>query len=296
MRTPVRVSFKSRPQHTSWDALLEVWREADRLGVYGAGWVFDHFTPIFAEPGPQFEAWTLLTALGAGTERIRVGVMVSSITHRHPSLLAKMAATVDHITGGRLELGLGAGWDEDEHRQFGLRFPAARERLDRLEEACELLDALLRGETVTRAGGHYPVDGAVLNPAPVQHPRPPIIVGGRGEKRTLRIAARYADRWNISYATPEVLEHKVAVLRRHAEDVGRDPSDIDVTIEVRAHGRSPEEVAEDGASLVAAGAQHLVIWYADPFDLSALSAVPEALVDAGLDPIEGWSGLAPATR
>jgi F420-dependent oxidoreductase-like protein len=224
----MRFAFKTSPQNTSWDDLLAVWRAADDIEVFESGWTFDHFYPIFSDStGPCLEGWVTLTALAQATTRLRVGVLVTGIHFRHPAVLANIAATTDRICGGRLTLGIGAGWQENEHASYGIPLGTIRERLDRFEESVPILLGLLREPRTTFAGTYFTVTDAPNQPAPVQA-RMPLLIGGAGEKRTMRIAARYADEWNC-WSTPDLLARKIEVLRRHCADLGRDPAEIHVS-------------------------------------------------------------------
>lgn len=188
-------------------------------------WYADHFMPNAEDTSaPWPECWTTLTALACRVPRLRIGTLVIGNTYRHPAVLAKMAATLDHISGGRLVLGLGAGWQENEHRQYGIPFHDVPGRLERLDEACELITRLYREEKTTFAGRYYTLENASLEPKPLQEPMP-ILIGGGGEKVTLRIAARWAHEWNV-WGTPETLAHKVSVLEGHCRDLDRDPATI----------------------------------------------------------------------
>jgi F420-dependent oxidoreductase-like protein len=180
-----------------------------------------------AADGPMHECWAMLAGLAAATTRVRLGPLVCGNTYRHPAVLANIAAAVDHISHGRLILGLGAGWQTNEHAAYGIELPPVRERLDRFEEAVQVVLGLLRQQRTTLAGKHYTVTDAPNDPKPVQE-RLPLLIGGGGEKRTMRIAARFADEWN-AWSTPELIAHKVQVLRRHCEDLGRDPTEIKVS-------------------------------------------------------------------
>ncbi|QGG94916.1 TIGR03560 family F420-dependent LLM class oxidoreductase [Actinomarinicola tropica] len=207
-----------------WDEILATSRHAAATGWDGV-WVADHFMPNAEDvSGPMHEAWSLVAGLAAAVERVRIGVLVSGNTYRHPAVLAKAAATADHISGGRVVLGLGAGWQENEHERYGIEFSTVGGRLDRLEEACEVVTRLFTEERVTFAGEHYQLTDAPLEPKPVQSPLP-LLIGGGGEKRTMRIAARFAQEWNV-WGTPDVLRHKNGVLDAHCHDVGRDPGEI----------------------------------------------------------------------
>jgi F420-dependent oxidoreductase-like protein len=227
-----------------WRELLEFWRFLDRETAYDSLWTFDHFVPPGEGADPEgscHEGWTALAAAAQATERVRVGCLVSGNTYRHPAVLAKMAATVDHVSDGRLIFGLGAGWHEAEHRAYGIPFHSLRERQDRLEEAAELIRALFRCDgPVDFEGRYYRLRQAPFSPRFVQQPHPPIMIGGGGERRTLRTAARFGDMMNVSGPVSEV-RHKIEVLERHCEDVERDPGEIEVTVFV------PILVSDDAA-------------------------------------------------
>ena len=208
-----------------WKDLLGLARHVEATGWDGI-WLSDHFMPVRGDVrGPYCEGWTTLSALAATVPRVRLGVLVSGNTYRHPAVLAKMAATVDIISGGRLVLGLGSAWQENEHVAYGLPFYTVGERLRRLEEACQVIIGLFENEKTTFDGRYYQLLDAPLSPKPVQRPRPPLMIGGGGEKVTLRIAAKYADEWNV-VGSPEVFARKSEVLDQHCADVGRDPSEI----------------------------------------------------------------------
>jgi F420-dependent oxidoreductase-like protein len=207
-----------------WDDILAGCQHAAATGWDGV-WVADHFMPNADDvSGPMHEAWALVAGLSAVVPRVRIGVLVSGNTYRHPAVLAKAAATADHISGGRIVLGLGAGWQENEHDRYGIEYSTVGGRLDRLEEACEVVTRLFTEERVTVAGEHYQVTDAPLEPKPLQSPLP-LLIGGGGEKRTMRIAARYAQEWNV-WGTPERLRQKNAVLDARCEEIGRDPGEI----------------------------------------------------------------------
>jgi len=228
-RHPIRFGIQTGQQNVAWAEMLDLWRKADAWG-YDSLWNFDHFFPIFVDPnGPCLEGWTTLAALGQATTRARVGHLVNGNTYRNPSVLAKMAATVDHVTGGRLNLGIGAGWFELEHRAFGLDFKTVRGRLEALDEACRILKGMFTGERFSLAGKHYSIQDAMGLPRPVQDPHPPIMIGGSGEKVLLRIVAQHADMWN-STGSAERLAHLISVIRRHGDAVGRDTDQIEKTV------------------------------------------------------------------
>jgi F420-dependent oxidoreductase-like protein len=217
---------------TTFDDMKAVAQIMDR-GRWHSAWTYDHFVPPEAfldETDPSLEGWTTLTGLAVLTERLRWGCIVSGNTYRNPALLAKMAATVDNMTNGRLEFGIGAAWHEREHRAYGFNFPSLRERSDRLEEACALIKALFTAKgPVDFHGKYYCLEQAPFAPRCVQRPHPPIMVGGGGEKRTLRTLARYGDVMNVG-GPPEMVRHKIEVLERHCAEAGRDPAEITRTV------------------------------------------------------------------
>jgi alkanesulfonate monooxygenase SsuD/methylene tetrahydromethanopterin reductase-like flavin-dependent oxidoreductase (luciferase family) len=210
-------------QNQPWSTLVERWRLFEQLG-FDSVWDCDHFIQPSRPTGPYYEAWTLLAALAACTQRIRVGVLVSSNTFRHPALLAKQAVTIDHVSNGRLDVGLGAGWYVPEHKMFGLDFPAPAELVAHFAEAVEVVDGLLRNETFAYAGRRYQLDGARSLPGPIQRPRPPLILGAH-RRRMLRIVARYADTWN-SFGTVDEMRERNDVLDEECAALGRDPRTI----------------------------------------------------------------------
>ena len=210
-------------QNLPWPTLVERWQYFEALG-FDSVWDCDHYIQPSRPTGPYFEGWTLLAGLAARTERIRVGVLVSSNTFRHPALLAKEAVTVDHISNGRLELGLGAGWYLPEHEKFGLDFPGPAELVGRFREAVEIVDRLLRNEVTSYEGRYYQLRDAPFRPGPVQRPRPPLTIGAKGP-RMLEIVARYADAWNSS-GTVEEVGARNRVLDEKCAAVGRDPAEI----------------------------------------------------------------------
>jgi alkanesulfonate monooxygenase SsuD/methylene tetrahydromethanopterin reductase-like flavin-dependent oxidoreductase (luciferase family) len=210
-------------QNLPWPTLVERWQLFERLG-FDSVWDCDHFNQPSRPTGPYYEGWTLLAALAARTERIRVGVLVSCNTFRHPGLLAQEAVTVDHVSGGRLELGLGAGWFVPEHERFGIPFPPPGELVGRFHEAVRIVDSLLRHETTTFAGQYYRLDGAYVRPGPIQKPRPPFTLGAH-RSRMLRICAEYADSWNSFGSVAEIRERN-GILDEHCAAIGRDPRTI----------------------------------------------------------------------
>jgi F420-dependent oxidoreductase-like protein len=209
----------------TWEELLERVRFAEAAGFESA-WVFDHFKALYGDPsGPCFEGWSLLAALAAATERIRLGALVTGVTYRHPSILAAQAVTVDHISEGRLDFSLGAAWFGGEHEELGIPFPGRKERIERLEEALVVIKLLWTEDGASFDGKHYRLQEASYRPHPVQDPHPPIWVGASGERKTIPVAARRADVWH-TFGAPAELKRKAAVLEREAESAGRDPAHI----------------------------------------------------------------------
>lgn len=219
----MRFSFWPNPSQSYTD-VLALAQHVERTGWDGF-WYADHFMPNAEDTSaPWPEAWTTLSAIAANVPRMRIGTLVSGNTYRHPAVLAKMAATLDHISGGRVVLGLGAGWQENEHQQYGLDFFDVPERLARLDEACQVINALYRDKKANYNGKFYQLSDATLEPKPLQSPMP-LMVGGGGEKVTLRITAEHATEWNV-WGTVDTLKHKMSVLDAHCDRLGRNPKDI----------------------------------------------------------------------
>ena len=216
-------------QSDPYPVLARKWRYFEELG-FDSIWHCDHLLRSLDPTAPLFEGWTLLSALAAETSRIRVGALVSSNVLRHPALLAQQAITVDHVSEGRLELGVGCGWFEEEHRRFGIPLFEPGVRVDRFSEALKIIDPLLRGETVSHEGRHYQLSGARLRPRPVQRPRPPFTLAAHGP-RMLRICARFADRWN-SFGTVEEIAGRNRLLDQACERIGRDPTEISRSVHI----------------------------------------------------------------
>ena len=221
----VRIDVDISQHQQTWDELQDRVRFAEEAG-FTAAWVFDHFKVLYGpSDGPCFEAWTLLAGLAAVTTRVRLGALVTGVTYRHPSVLAAEAVTVDHISGGRLELGLGAAWHQWEHEELGIDFPRAGVRLTRLEEAVDIVTALMTGSDVSYSGRYYRLRNATYRPLPVQRPYPPLWIGGGGERRTLPLAARKADVWH-GFGSVAELARKSRLVDRLAEEAGRDPKSV----------------------------------------------------------------------
>jgi F420-dependent oxidoreductase-like protein len=280
----MRFAFKTSPQNTTWADMLAVWRAADDIEVFESGWTFDHFYPIFSDPaGPCLEGWTTLTALAQATTRLRLGTLVTGIHYRHPAVLANMAAALDIISGGRLELGIGAGWNEEESGAYGIELGTLTERFDRFEEACQILIGLLSQDFTDFDGRFYQLTAARNEPKGPQRPHPPICIGGNGEKRTLRITAKYADHWNFVGGTPQEFARKRDVLKAHCADVGRNPKDIMLSAHIRLHPeRGARGVIEDAIALGAEGLDLAIVYLPLPYDPGVLEPLGETIRDSGL--------------
>lgn len=216
-------------EELDWETTKEGVLKAEELG-FDAAWAPDHL--MLGRDNAEYECWTLLSALAGLTDDINLGSLVLCNDYRNPALVAKMASTLDVISGGRLELGLGAGWHEPEYEAYGWEYRDGFERLMRLDESIRLMKEMWTtdsGDGASFAGDHYEIDGAYCEPGPVQDPHPPILVGGQGEEVTLKLVAKHADVWNtdVFKGTPETLEHKIGVIEDHCETVGRDPDEIE---------------------------------------------------------------------
>jgi F420-dependent oxidoreductase-like protein len=276
-----RLSFgiKTAPQNTTYDAMLAVWREADAIPVFEHAWVFDHFSPLGSDnTGPCLEGWTLLAALAARTERIRVGVMVTGNTYRHPAVLANMGATVDIISNGRLDFGIGAGWNEFEHTSYGIPLYAPGERIRRLGEACEVIRRLWTQTTSDFDGAYYQLKGARCEPKPVQKPYPPFVIGGNGEKLTLRVVAQYADIWNALAGTVDEFKRLSAILDEHCAAVGRDPATIRRSIQFRTNFGDLTATRDEIRDFIAAGVSHIILNLRYPYPEHAAQRLADEIV------------------
>lgn len=281
----MRYGFKTAPQNTTYADVLACFRVADQLEVFESGWLFDHFEPIFTrtphgtEPGdrsgPCLEGWTTLAALAQATERLRLGLMVTGNPYRHPSVLANMAATVDVLSEGRLELGIGAGWNQDEADALGIDLPPLKERFDRFDEALEVVTRLLSQDVSDFEGEHHRLRGAYCEPKPLQRPHPPIVIGGSGPKRTLRATARFAQHWNQAGGTPSQMAESLEVLHRHCADLGRDPDEITVSTQLRFD--DPAEIPDLAASFAAVGCDLCILYIDLPHEPAKLEAIAEVI-------------------
>ena len=230
----MRFAVKTRPEHQTWEELRDAWIAADEIPLFESAWNWDHFYPLTPPyEGPNFEAWTMLAAMAQATRRIRIGCQVTGMIYRHPAVLANMAATVDIISGGRLELGLGAGWNQMETDAYGIDLPPLKERFDRFDEGVEAIVRLLSQPTTTFGGHYVKLTEARCEPKPVQQPHPPVTIGGRGKRRTLRTVARWAQQWNAIASSPEEWLELKEVLAGHCAALGRDVNEITCSVNVR---------------------------------------------------------------
>jgi F420-dependent oxidoreductase-like protein len=258
--------IKTAPQHATYDEILAVWKQADAVLAFDHAWLFDHYAPIFNDlDGPCLEGWTTLAALAAETERIRIGLMVTGNTYRHPAVLAGIAATVDNISKGRLEFGIGAGWNEYEHTSMGLELYRPGERIRRLDEACELIKLLFTQHLSNFNGRYYQLKEARREPKPVQKPYPPFVIGGSGEKLTLRVVAKHADVWNFAGGPVEEYQRKAGILAEHCQAVNRDPATIIHSTQVRIAYDNLASALHRTQEFLDAGASHFVYTLSSPY-------------------------------
>jgi F420-dependent oxidoreductase-like protein len=274
----LRFAVKTAPQHGPWADFLDVWRAADEMEVFEAAWNFDHFYPL-VEPytGPCLEGWTMLAALAQATKRIRIGCMVSAMHHRHPAVTANMTATIDIISGGRFDLGLGAGWNEMEDRAYGLQLGSIKDRLDRLEEGLAVITSLLANEETTFSGRFYQLENARCEPKGPQG-LPPVVIGGKGKLRTLRMVAKYASGWDCMFTPLEEWRELKEILVGHCAEIGRDPEEITCMTHIRWPGTADvNQLADEAARLGEAGLDMIIWGMAPPYQASRLETLVTAL-------------------
>ncbi len=270
----LRFGVQTAPQHVAYNDVLEVWKEADELG-FDTAFVFDHFIPIYSDAsGPCLEGWTLLSALAAQTQQVRVGVLVTGNTYRHPAVLAKMAATIDQVSGGRLILGMGAGWFELEHEAYGIPFHTVGGRARRLAEAVEVIKRLFTENRSTFTGRYYQLKNARFEPKAVQKPHPPILIGGMGPKLIQPLVARHANIWHffVRDGDPGTAKQICTNFDEVCRQVGRDPAQVERSISLRPPQLSGEtgEVRRRVQEFVDAGIQHFIISLPQPYDREVL--------------------------
>jgi F420-dependent oxidoreductase-like protein len=280
MAADEKLSFgiKTVQQRTTYEDMLRVWQEADSIPSIEHAWLFDHFMPLSGDfAGPCLEGWTLLAAFAAVTKRLRLGLTVTSNTYRHPAVLANMAATVDIISGGRLDFGIGAGIHETEHNAYGIPLYAPGERIRRLGEACEVIQRMWTEAAPSFAGNYYQIKDAYCEPKPVQKPYPPFVIGGIGEKM-LHLVARYASIWNFFGSDAESLQQKSALLDSYCVAIGRDPHTIQRSIQVRADPADLGNARSRVRSYIQAGATHLLLSLPAPYPAGIVHRLDEEIV------------------
>lgn len=275
----LRFGIKTAPQNTTYADMQRVWLEADRIPSIEHAWLFDHFMPIAGEiSGPCLEGWSLLSAFAALTSRVRVGLMVTGNTYRHPAVLAKIGATVDVISGGRLDFGIGAGWNETEHSAYGIPLYATGERIKRLGEACEVIKRMWTQPVPTFEGRYYQIKDAYCEPKPIQKPAPPFVIGGSGEKLTLRIVAQYADVWNCVGVDLENFQRKSAILDAHCASIGRDPRTIERSVQPTVNPHDMQSTRQLTRNFIEAGATHLILNLRAPYPTHIVQRIDEEII------------------
>jgi alkanesulfonate monooxygenase SsuD/methylene tetrahydromethanopterin reductase-like flavin-dependent oxidoreductase (luciferase family) len=285
MPTP-RFGIMTAPSQVDYQEILRVWREADTIPEIEHAWLFDHLMPIFGDPaGPTFEGWTLLSALAAHTRRLRLGLLVTSNRIRPPAVLAKIAATVDVVSGGRLDFGIGAGSRPShplarrEYDAHGLPFVDADQAVAALAEACTVIRRLwTETEPFDFHGDHHHLVGAFGNPKPVQRPHPPIIIGGRASA-TLRVVAEHADVWNVGWGDLDDLVARSARLDRFCADIGRDPAAIARSIQLPVSYERPERTRDDVDAAIDAGFGHVILGLSAPYPVGVARWVADEIID-----------------
>jgi F420-dependent oxidoreductase-like protein len=275
----MRFAIKTRPEHQSWAQLRALWLAADRIELFESAWNWDHFYPLTGDlAGPNFEGWTMLAAMAEATSRIRIGCQVSAMLYRHPAVLANMAATTDIISGGRLELGLGAGWNQVECDAYGIELPPLRERFDQFDEGVEAIVRLLSQPETTMEGRYVRLAKARCEPKPIQQPHPPITIGGRGKTRTLRATARWAQQWNAITKDPADWLNLRETLVAHCAQIGRDPAEITCSVNIRLDAAEQiSSVVQTTAAYADAGADLAVIGLPLGADPGLLGPLADAL-------------------
>jgi alkanesulfonate monooxygenase SsuD/methylene tetrahydromethanopterin reductase-like flavin-dependent oxidoreductase (luciferase family) len=283
---PVTFGIMTAPQQVSYGDVLRVWREADTIPEIEHAWLFDHLLPIGGDPnGPVFEGWTLLSALAAQTERLRLGLLVTSNRFRPPAMLAKIAATVDVVSGGRLDFGIGVGSRQNppaarrEYPAFGLPFADSVHAIGSFTEACTVIRRLwTEAEPFDFDGTYIQLTGAFCNPKPVQRPHPPFVLGGRSTA-TLRVVAEHADVWNISGGDIEDCVRRSALLDRFCAEAGRDPASIIRSVHMPVSYDRPNMTRHSIAEAIDAGFQHIVLGLPAPYPAKAARWIANELIN-----------------
>lgn len=275
----VSYGIKTPPQHGAWADFLEVWRAADDIELFESAWTMDHFYPLSPPlDGTHLESWAVLAAMAQATKRLRLGCMVNGMHYRHPAVTANAAVTVDHISGGRFSLGLGAGWFEPESKAYGIPLGTMKERFDRFDEGLAVISSLLTKEYTDFSGRYYQLTNARCEPKPVQS-RIPIVIGGGGPKRTLPAAARWADIWDLVVPdTPAKWKATSDILDGHCAAIGRDPSAILRSVHLMwPQEVAPSAMAETAAEYAEAGVDQVIFSMRPPYSAARLEPLADAL-------------------
>ena len=275
----VAYGIKTPPQHGPWADFLEVWLAADDMELFESAWTMDHFYPLTPPlGGTHLESWAMLAALAQATKRLRLGCMVNGMHHRHPAVTANAAVTVDHVSGGRFNLGLGAGWFELESNAYGIALGSLKERFDRFDEGLEVIVSLLTKEHTDFEGHYYQLTNARCEPKPVQS-RIPIVIGGGGPKRTLPAVARWADMWDlVGPASPQHWSAASDRLDQCCATIGRDPSEIKRSVHLMwADDEDPSALAETAAQYGEAGVDLVIFSMRSPYRAARLEPLADAL-------------------
>ena len=276
----LRFGIKTAPQNTTYEEMLRVWLEADTVPIIEHAWLFDHFMSLGIDfTGPCLEGWTLLAAFAALTRRLHVGIMVTGNTYRHPAVLANMGATVDIISHGRMDFGIGAGWNEIEHTAYGIPLYSPAERIGRLAEACEVIRLMWTETAPDFDGRYYQLKNAYCEPKPLQKPYPPFVIGGGGEKLTLRVVAQYADIWNFAGGTAEEFRHKSEVLDGHCVAIGRDPARIERSVQFLINPNDLSASRDTVRNFIEAGATHLILNLRAPYPEGIVHQLAEEVAE-----------------
>jgi F420-dependent oxidoreductase-like protein len=275
----VAFGIKTPPQHGPWADFLDVWRAADDMEIFESAWTMDHFYPLTPPlDGTHLESWAVLAALAQATTRLRLGCMVNGMHYRHPAVTANAAVTLDHISGGRFNLGLGAGWFEPESIAYGIPLGTLKERFDRFDEGLEVITSLLTNEYTDFSGKYYQLTNARCEPKPVQA-RIPIVVGGKGPNRTLPAVARWADHWDMTAPeSPEAWKALSDVLDQRCAAIGRDPAEIRRSIHLMwSEEADPGEMAARAVSFGEAGVDLVIFSMRAPYKVARVEPLVKAL-------------------
>lgn len=275
-------AVKTANAHCDWNDMLALWQAADDMEIFDTAWNFDHFYPIHGDiNGNCTEAWTTLAALAQATSRLRIGTMVNGMHYRHPAIVANMAATLDIISGGRFNLGIGAGWFEAESQAYGIPLGTMKERFDRFDEGLEVIVSMLSNEWTTFQGEYFQLTEARCEPKGIQRPHPPIVIGGKGPKRTLRAVARHADQWDaLMQPSPEDWKKLNEILLGHCETEGRDPGEITRSVHLRWNLEADDaELADRSAEFIEAGVDQIVFSMTPPQTVARTESLAKALAD-----------------